>query len=116
MNTPFDGRQPKRDFRSMFDSTKMAAARDKGFAMIAPLWTDNDGRHGSVFYHVYDSALDSQSATAKKVFERATNVLKSYRSVDGNALWVLVVTWTAMRPRMWYSPVLDKVPGTVHWS
>lgn len=116
MNTPFEGRQPKRGFRSMFDSTKMADALNKGFAMIAPLWTDNDGRYGSVFYQVYDKALgdvDGQdSANATTVFERAqrdVNYHSSHTNVD--VAFVGVITWVGMLPRMWYNPLLDQ-PNT----
>ena len=77
--------------------------------MIAPLWTDNDARYGKVFYHIYDSAMGDQSTAAGTVFGRAANDMKKYTSHNDDASWVLVITWTDMVPRLWYSPILDKV-------
>ncbi len=38
----------------MLSYAKSETARKLGFAMLAPLWTDNDARHGDVYYHIYD--------------------------------------------------------------
>ena len=110
MNTPFDGRQPKPGFQSMFDSVKKAAARKKGFVMIAPLWTDNDARQGKVFYHIYNlGADDSDPYTAATVFQRAQTDLSDISYTDVDVSWVIVITWVDMLPRMWYNPLVDQV-------
>ena len=107
----YDGRQPKKLFHNMFDSVKMTTALSKGFAMIAPLWTDNDGRSGNVFYNNYDSSLENYyPAVATTVFQRAQSDIRKYSSyTDVTVSWVGVVTWSKMIPRMWYNPLLDKV-------
>ena len=50
----FDGRYPDRLNKNLLAHTKRKNARARGFAMLAPLWTDNDARHGDVYYHMYD--------------------------------------------------------------
>ncbi|KAK2152978.1 hypothetical protein NP493_2378g00005 [Ridgeia piscesae] len=50
----FDGRYPDRLNKNLLAHTKRKNARARGFAMLAPLWTDNDARHGDVYYHIYD--------------------------------------------------------------
>ena len=52
---PFDSRYPVQLGKDMLNVTKQSIARRRGFAMLAPLWTDNDGRSGDVFYHIYDT-------------------------------------------------------------
>ena len=51
----FDSRYPVQLGSDMLNVTKQVTARKRGFAMLAPLWTDNDGRSGDVFYHIYDT-------------------------------------------------------------
>ena len=52
---PFDSRYPVQLGKDMLNVTKQVTARRRGFAMLVPLWTDNDGRSGDVFYHIYDT-------------------------------------------------------------
>ena len=95
----------------MFDSVKMTTALGKGFAMIAPLWTDNDARSGDVFYNNYDTSIDNiNSDVATAVFQRAQSDVRKYSGyTEVSVSWVGIVTWSKMIPRMWYNPLLDKV-------
>ena len=61
----FDSRYPDKLGMGMLNVTKQINARKQGFAMLAPLWTDNDGRSGEVFYHIYDTTKPGSKATDK---------------------------------------------------
>ena len=39
----------------MLSYAKRGIAQMQGFAMLAPLWTDNDASTGTIYYHIYDS-------------------------------------------------------------
>ena len=49
----------------MLVNTKRNIAQKKGFAMLAPLWTDNDARKGKVYYHIYDLTQPGSTRTDK---------------------------------------------------
>ncbi|KAK2161673.1 hypothetical protein NP493_1565g00035 [Ridgeia piscesae] len=61
----FDSRYPNQLGKDMLNVTKRITARKRGFAMLAPLWTDNDGRSGDVFYHIYDTTKPGSAAIDK---------------------------------------------------
>ena len=70
----FDSRYPVQLGADMLNVTKQDTARKRGFAMFAPLWTDNDGRSGDVLYHIYDTTqpgIKSVDKARVKVFEPA---------------------------------------------
>ena len=50
----YASRYPDRLSKAMLNVAKRRIAGQQGFAMLAPLWTDNDATSGTVYYHVYD--------------------------------------------------------------
>ena len=49
----------------MFSYPKRQRADKEGFAMLAPLWTDNDARGARVYYHIYDLTQPGSTPTEK---------------------------------------------------
>ena len=50
----------------MLSKDKLKNAKKQGFAIIAPLWTDNDVRNGHVNYQIYDENKLSQRSTPQE--------------------------------------------------
>jgi len=50
----YDNRYPDRFGKEMLSYAKRGIAQMQGFAMLAPLWTDNDARTGTIYYQIYD--------------------------------------------------------------
>ncbi|KAI0237078.1 Mucin-like protein [Lamellibrachia satsuma] len=87
---------------------KRQTANNQGFAMLAPLWTDNDARYGDVYYHIYDLTMPGSTATdqarVKHIIDHARDdVIKNGGVSVTDVTWVLVITWSHMIPRMYYS-------------
>ena len=49
----------------MLGYAKRKTAKKQGFAMLAPLWTDSNARHGQVYYHIYDLTQPGSTPTDK---------------------------------------------------
>ena len=50
----YESRYPVKLDKNMLSYYKRGRARLQGFAMLSPMWTDNDAHQGSVTYHIYD--------------------------------------------------------------
>ena len=61
----FESRYPDRLNKYLLSYPKRQAAKKQGFAMLAPMWTDNDARAGDVYYHIYDLTKPGSTATDK---------------------------------------------------
>ena len=62
----------------MLNYAKRQIAKRQGFAMLAPLWTDNDARYGHVYYHIYDITKPGSNSLEQarvQVLNLACNVL-----------------------------------------
>ena len=59
----FESRYPDSLSKYMLSYHKRQTANKQGFAMLAPLWTDNDARYGDVYYHIYDLTMPGSTAT-----------------------------------------------------
>ncbi|KAK2165544.1 hypothetical protein NP493_1362g01015 [Ridgeia piscesae] len=112
----FESRYPDRLSKYLLVNTKRNIAQKKGFAMLAPLWTDNDARKGKVYYHIYDLTQPGSTLTDKARVKHAVDYAKddvvenSGVSVT-DVTWVMVITWSDMLPRMYYSTEYD-LPNT----
>ena len=49
----------------MLSYEKRLQAERQGFAMLAPMWTDNDAHYGDVYYRIYD-----QTTPGTKYFDK----------------------------------------------
>ena len=59
----FESRYPDNLNKELLSHAKRELAKKQGFAMLAPLWTDNDAQGGDIFYHVYDLTLPGSTST-----------------------------------------------------
>ena len=50
----FDSRYPGVLNRYMLGYQKRLQAERQGFAMLAPMWTDNNAQYGDIYYRIYD--------------------------------------------------------------
>ncbi|KAK2158335.1 hypothetical protein NP493_1807g00024 [Ridgeia piscesae] len=112
----FESRYPDRMDKNMLGYAKRKTAQKQGFAMLAPLWTDNDARYGQVYYHIYDKTqpgpTSKDKARVKHAVDHARDDVIENGGVSVTAVtWVMVITWSHMLPRMYYSPWYDS-PNT----
>jgi len=113
LGSSYESRTPNM-FTGMFSALKITNVEKFGFAMFAPMWTDNNAKEGRVLYHVYDRAItgmsDDEKATALHAMTLATDdVRNAGGSSDFRPTSVIVVTWENVLPRMSYDPQNDKV-------
>ncbi|KAI0210407.1 Mucin-like protein [Lamellibrachia satsuma] len=104
----FASRYPHRLNKDILSYAKRQTAKKQGFAMLAPLWTDNDARTGDVYYHIYDltqpGSTSSDQARVKHAIDHARyDVITSGGLSVTDVTWVMVVTWKDMVPRLYYS-------------
>jgi len=59
----FESRYPDNLNKDLLSYAKRDTAKKQGFAMLAPLWTDNDAQYGDIFYHVYDLTQPGSTST-----------------------------------------------------
>ena len=59
----FESRYPDKFSKSILSPKKRITAQKQGFALLAPMWTDIDGRRGDVFYHIYDTTKPGTTST-----------------------------------------------------
>ncbi|KAI0213904.1 hypothetical protein LSAT2_001008 [Lamellibrachia satsuma] len=104
------------DIRKAMTPKVKKHSRRYGFAILAPLWTDNDCSRGKTFYHVYDSKKTTSDATKQaekdKIMNKAKeDIVKYSGELDVTPTWVLVVTWFQVLPRLNYNSERDQ-PNT----
>ncbi|KAK2180866.1 hypothetical protein NP493_421g00002 [Ridgeia piscesae] len=112
---PFDSRHPDPLSKNLLGVTKQDKAKKLGFAMLAPFWTDNDARTGNVFYHIYDLTKPGSTAADKArvkhaIYHAGDNVLANGGVSETDVTWVMVITWSRMKPRT--SSSLNDHPNT----
>ncbi|KAK2160812.1 hypothetical protein NP493_1626g00009 [Ridgeia piscesae] len=108
----FESRYPVRLRTNMLGYMKRKTAQKQGFAMLAPLWTDNNARYGEVYYHIYDLTQPGSTPTDKARVKHAVDharddVVENSGVSVTDVTWVIVITWNRMLPRMYYSPWYD---------
>ncbi|KAK2149526.1 hypothetical protein NP493_2972g00000 [Ridgeia piscesae] len=91
----------------MLGYAKRKTANKQGFAMLAPLWTDNNARYGQVYYHIYDLTQPGSTPTDKARVKHAIDHARDDVIENGGVsvtdiTWVMVITWSGMLPRMYY--------------
>ena len=59
----FESRYPDRLGTVMLSKDKRKNADKNGFAMLAPMWTDNNALYGDVYYHIYDKMDPGSTST-----------------------------------------------------
>jgi len=62
----FKSRYPDNLVKEMLSTDKLKNAKKQGFAIIAPLWTDNDASNGRVSYQIYDENKLNQRSTPQE--------------------------------------------------
>ncbi|KAI0231036.1 Mucin-like protein, partial [Lamellibrachia satsuma] len=112
----FNSRHPDRLHVGMLNYTKRQIANKQGFAMLAPLWTDNDARFGNVYYHIYDitqhTTTSDDQARVKHAINHANDDVIAHGGVSvAGVTWVMVITWGQLIPRMHYRLSYDS-PNT----
>ncbi|KAI0239923.1 Mucin-like protein [Lamellibrachia satsuma] len=104
----FENRYPDTLNKEMLSYAKRQTAEKQGFAMLAPLWTDNDAVSGDYYYHIYDLTKPGTSSTDQARVKHATDharldILKNGGVSVTDATWVMVITWSRVLPRMYLS-------------
>ncbi|KAI0221767.1 Dedicator of cytokinesis protein 1 [Lamellibrachia satsuma] len=112
----FERRFPDTLSKNLFSYTKRQTANKQGFAMLTPLWTDNDARSGAVYYHIYDltkpGSTAADQARVKHAVDQARRDVIAHGGVSiTDVTWVMVITWSQMLPRMYYWSEYDS-PNT----
>ncbi|KAK2162840.1 hypothetical protein NP493_1501g01086 [Ridgeia piscesae] len=112
----FESRYPDNLNKDLLSYAKRVTAKKQGFAMLAPLWTDNDAQYGDIFYHVYDLTQPGSTSTDQARVKHAIDHAKQDVLNNGgvsvtDVTWVMVVTWTGMIPRLYYNTLYER-PNT----
>ena len=98
----------------LFTQTFRDQVKNSGFAILAPLWTDNDSSFpdAALTYQQYDKNLrfgSQNKSLVNGVLATAQEDVTKYLALqDFTATWVMIITWNNMYPRQLYDPSKDK--------
>ncbi|KAK2146250.1 hypothetical protein LSH36_622g00023 [Paralvinella palmiformis] len=113
----YDRNQPT-SWDLLFLPRLKAVAEASGFAIVAPLWTDNDisFHNSTVTYQQYDKNLrfgsQSQTLVNDILAEVRSDVFAFTPFSDFRISWAMIITWKNMYPRVFFDPSKDTSPNT----
>jgi len=108
----YDRNQPT-SWDLLFLPRLKAVAEASGFAIVAPLWTDNDisFHNSTVTYQQYDKNLrfgsQSQTLVNDILAEVRSDVFAFTPFSDFRISWAMIITWKNMYPRVFFDPSKD---------
>lgn len=92
------------DWDLLFTQTFRDQVKNSGFAILAPLWTDNHSSFpdAAVTYQQYDKNLrfgSQNKSLVNDVLATAQEDVTKYLALqDFTATWVMIITWNNMYP------------------